>query len=99
MRGVATPLPAQYPVDRKEDNLMSQSFTFVDSGGNQAQYTVFDKDSRDQFHWSTEHGARGFSKSFNQAQYDARVELKTSMAARRRSAEAATTWSSHWPGR
>ena len=81
--------------------LVSQSFTFVDSAGNQAHYTVFDKDFRDQFHWSTEHGAHGFAMSFNQAQYDARTVLKTSMTANRRSAETtqAPNQSSRWRGR
>jgi hypothetical protein len=80
---------------------MSQSFTFIDSAGNRAQYTVFDKDFRDQFHWSTEHGDHGFAKSYDQAQYDARTVLKTSMAVNRRSAETgpAPTGSWRWPAR
>ena len=78
---------------------MSQSFTLVDSARNQAQYTVFDVDFRGHFHWSTEHGAHGFALSFNQAQYDARMELKASMAANRRSAEATQEPSSPSPWR
>jgi hypothetical protein len=98
---VSTPLLSNLKRVVERRKLMSQSFTFVDSAGNRAQYTVFDKDNRDQFHWFTEHGAHGFAKSYNQAQYDARVVLKTSMAANRRSAEATQTptWSSNWPGR
>jgi hypothetical protein len=80
---------------------MSQSFTFIDSARNQAQYTVSDKDLQGQFHWSTEHGAHGFAMSFSQAQYDARMVLKASMTANRRSAEATQTpgWSSRFRGR
>ena len=62
-----------------------QSFTFVDVAGNQAQYTVTSKDRDDNFHWSTDHGDRGFAPSFLQAQYCARAVLKDSMAANRRS--------------
>jgi hypothetical protein len=77
---------------------MSQSFTFIDVAGNQAQYTIFDKDSRDQFHWSTDHGDSGFATSFENAQYQARTLLKNSMAANRRSDEAARTaqYSTRW---
>jgi len=70
---------------------MSQSFTFIDVAGNRAQYTVFDQDTRNQFHWSTDHGDSGFAMSFEHAQYQARTLLKNSMAAHRRSDEAART--------
>jgi hypothetical protein len=66
---------------------MSQSYTLIDVGGNQAQYTVSDKDSRNHFYWSTDHGARGTAPSFEQAQFQARTALKDSMAANRRSAQ------------
>ena len=68
---------------------MSQSFTFIDVAGNQAQYTVSDKDYRDEFHWSTDHGDRGVASAFEEAQRQARTVLKDSMAANRRSDEAA----------
>jgi hypothetical protein len=64
---------------------MSQSFTFIDVAGNSAQYTIFDKDFRNEFHWSTDHGDRGFATSFAEAQYRARTVLKDSMAVNRRS--------------
>jgi len=67
---------------------MSQSFTFVDVAGNQAQYTVFDKDHHSDFRWSTDHGDHGVAPSFEEAQYGARTVLKGSMAANRRSDEA-----------
>jgi hypothetical protein len=35
---------------------MSQSFTFIDVAGNQAQYIVSEKGQYDDFHWSTDHG-------------------------------------------
>jgi hypothetical protein len=63
---------------------MSQSFTFIDVAGNQAQYTVFDRDRDDRFSWSTDHGGRGVAASFEQAQYQARTVLKDSMAQNRR---------------
>lgn len=66
---------------------MSQSFTFIDVAGNQAQYTVSDKDRDERFHWSTDHGDQGFAMSFEQAQYRARTVLKDSMAVNRRSDE------------
>ena len=69
---------------------MSQSITVIDSSGNRAQYTVFEKDSHGQFHWSTEHGDRGFAMSHDQAQYQARIVLKDRMAADRRSDRQAT---------
>lgn len=66
---------------------MSQSFTFIDVGGNHAQYTVRDKNRDNQFEWSTDHGDCGFAPSFEQAQYRARTVLKASMTANRRSDE------------
>lgn len=65
---------------------MIQSFTFVDIGGNRAQYAVSDDD----FHWSTDYGDSGIGRTFEQAQYDARNMLKDSMAASRRSDQATT---------
>jgi hypothetical protein len=65
---------------------VSQSFTFIDVAGNRAQYTVFEKDLRNEFRWSTEHGDRGLAASFADAQYQARTYLKDSMAVNRRSA-------------
>ena len=64
---------------------MTQSYTFIDPGGNQAQYTVYDADHRNQYFWSTDHGDSGFDGSYGQAQNRARTALKVSMAARRRS--------------
>jgi hypothetical protein len=64
---------------------MAQDFTFIDPGGNQAQYTVYDVDSRNEFHWATDHGDRGFSYSYAEAQDHARTALKASMTIRRRS--------------
>ena len=64
---------------------MSQSFTFIDAAGNQAQYTVYDRDRHDEFYWSTDHGDNGFASSYSQAQDRARTFLKASMAARRKS--------------
>ncbi|MGC9952199.1 MAG: hypothetical protein ABSF64_38140 [Bryobacteraceae bacterium] len=66
---------------------MSQSFTFIDVAGNRADYTVSDKDHRDDFRWSTDHGDHGVAPSFEEAQCRARTVLKDSMAANRRSAE------------
>jgi len=66
---------------------VSISFTFVDVAGNQADYTVFDRDRQDNFHWSTDHGDNGFAKSFEDAQYRARMVLKDSMATRRRASK------------
>ena len=65
--------------------MTSQSFTFIDPAGNQAQYTVYDADRRNEYHWSTDHGDQGFDGSYLQAQNRARTALKSSMAARRRS--------------
>ena len=80
---------------------MSQAFTFIDIAGNQAQYTVSEKDYRSDFHWSTDHGDRGVALSFEEAQLQARTVLKDSMAANRRSDEAtrmskySVRWRSH----
>jgi len=63
---------------------VSQAFTFIDAGGNQAQYTVYERDRHDEFYWSTDHGDHGFAPSYLQAQERARTVLKASMAARRR---------------
>lgn len=68
---------------------MSQSFTFIDVAGNRAQYTVSEKDRHDNFHWSTDHGDHGVAQAFDEAQSRARTVLKDSMAANRRSDEAA----------
>ena len=64
---------------------MGQSFTFIDVSGHQAQYTVYEKDHRDEFYWSTDHGDHGLAPSYAQAQERARTVLKASMASRRRS--------------
>ena len=64
--------------------MTSQSFTFIDPAGNQAQYTVYEADRHNEYHWSTDHGDSGFDGSFAQAQDRARIALKTSVAARRR---------------
>jgi hypothetical protein len=65
--------------------MTSQSFTFIDPIGNRAQYTVYEADRRNEYHWSTDHGDSGFDGSYAQAQARARISLKSSMAARRRS--------------
>jgi hypothetical protein len=65
--------------------MTSQSFTFIDSGGNQAQYVVYDADRHNEYHWTTDHGDRGFDGSYAKAQDRARTALKSSMAMRRRS--------------
>lgn len=77
---------------------MTHSFTYIDIGGNKAQYAVSDEDQRRDFHWSTDHGDRGVSPTFAQAQTQARTVLKDSMAAHRRSEEAlrADQYSSTW---
>jgi len=64
---------------------MAQDFTYIDPAGNQAQYTVYDADHRNEFHWSTDHGDRGFAPSYTAAQDRARTALKESMSVRRRS--------------
>jgi hypothetical protein len=64
---------------------VSQSFTFIDVGGNQAQYTVHEKDCHAEFYWSTDYGDHGLAPSYAQAQDRARTVLKASMAARRKS--------------
>jgi len=80
---------------------MSQSFTFIDVAGNLAQYTVSDQDYHSDFHWSTDHGDRGVAPSFAEAQLRARTVLKDSMAANRRSDEAAriSKYSVRWRSR
>jgi hypothetical protein len=77
---------------------MTHSFTYIDIGGNKAQYAVSEEDHRRDFHWSTDHGDRGVSPTFAQAQTQARTVLKDSMAAHRRSEEAlrADQYSSNW---
>lgn len=77
---------------------MTHSYTYIDIGGNKAQYAVSDEDHRRDFHWSTDHGDRGVSPTFAQAQTQARTVLKDSMAAHRRSEEAlrADQYSSNW---
>ncbi len=67
---------------------MSQAFTYIDVAGNQAQYTVSDKDRHNEFCWRTDHGDHGVALSYEDAQYWARTALKGSMAANRRSDEA-----------
>ena len=77
---------------------MTHSYTYIDIGGNKAQYAVSDEDHRRDFHWSTDHGDRGVSPTFAQAQTQARTVLKDSMAAHRRSEEAlrADQYASNW---
>ena len=64
---------------------MSQTFTFIDPGGNRAQYFVSEANGLGEFRWSTDHGDRGSGSSNLQAQSQARIALKTSMAEMRRS--------------
>lgn len=64
--------------------MASQSFTFIDPAGNQAQYTVYDADRFHEFYWSTDHGDSGSSGSYAEAQNRARTALKASMWDRRR---------------
>jgi hypothetical protein len=80
---------------------MSQSFTFIDVAGNQAQYTVSGNEYHNNFRWSTDHGDHGVAPSFEEAQYRARTVLKDSMAVDRRSDEATRTaaYSSPWRSR
>ena len=68
---------------------MSQLFTFIDVAGNQAHYSVSEKDYHNDFRWSTDHGDHGVASSFEEAQFRARTVLKHSMTANRRSEEAA----------
>src|ERR1039458_3792528 len=77
---------------------MTHSFTYIDIGGNQAQYAVSDEDQRRDFHWSTDHGDRGVARTFDLAQCQARTVLKDSMAAHRRSEEVlrADSYTSRW---
>jgi hypothetical protein len=65
--------------------MATQSFTFIDAAGNQAQYTIYDADRHNEYYWSTDHGDSGSDRSYAQAQTQARTALKYSMAARRRS--------------
>jgi len=65
--------------------MMSQSYPFVDPAGNHAEYTVYDADRHNEYHWSTDHGDSGTDGSSAQAQNQARTALRFSMAARRRS--------------
>jgi hypothetical protein len=67
---------------------MSQCFTFIDVAGNQARYTVSDRDRHEDFPWFTDFGDHGVAPSFEEAQCRARAVLKDSMAANRRSGEA-----------
>ncbi len=67
---------------------MTHSFTYIDIGGNQAQYCVSDEDGRRDFHWSTDHGDRGVAPTFELAQSRARAVLKDSMTVNRRNEEA-----------
>jgi len=77
---------------------MSQAFTLIDVAGNQAQYTVSEKDQYNGYRWSTDHGDHGVAPSFEEAQYRARTVLKVSMASNRRSDEASRVaqYSSRW---
>jgi hypothetical protein len=63
---------------------VSQSFTYIDAAGNQAQYTVHDVDRRNEYYWSTDHGDHGLAVTYAAAQDQARTVLKETMAARRR---------------
>jgi len=63
---------------------LSQSFTYIDPAGNQAQYTVYEADRNQEFYWSTDHGDHGYDRSYEAAQNSARTALKESMATRRR---------------
>jgi hypothetical protein len=65
--------------------MVYQSYTLIDPAGNQAQYTVYEADRHNNFHWSTDQGDSGYDGSFVQAQDRARAALKASMAVRRRS--------------
>ena len=64
--------------------MASQSFTFIDPAGNQAQYTVYEVDRYHEYHWSTDHGDSGSGGSYAEAQSRARNALKASMRERRR---------------
>jgi hypothetical protein len=63
---------------------MSQ-ITFIDAAGSRAQYTVSERDARNEYYWSTDYGDHGLASSFAQAQDRARTILKARMAASRRS--------------
>lgn len=77
---------------------MSQSFTYIDVAGNQAQYTVSERDIHNEFGWSTDHGDHGVAPSFEEGQSRARAALKDSMTANRRSEEAtrSASYSTRW---
>ena len=66
---------------------MSQSYTFIDAAGNQAQYTIYERDQHNEFYWSTDYGDHGSAASFAEAQDRARTVLKEGMAERRRAAK------------
>lgn len=68
----------------RRGKMFGQSFTFIDPGGNQAQYTVYEVDRHNEYHWSTDHGDSGYDGSYAQAQIRARTALKASMTARRK---------------
>jgi hypothetical protein len=72
--------------DRKnaKEIIIMQTVNFMNPAGNVAQYSVYDANSRGEYHWSTDHGDSGFEMSSAQAQIGARMALKTSMAARGR---------------
>jgi hypothetical protein len=61
-----------------------QTVTFMGATGNVAQYTVYDANSRGEYHWSTDEGDSGSETSELQAQTSARMTLKASMASRLR---------------
>ena len=65
--------------------MIGQSFTYIDPAGNQAQYTVYEADRRNEYHWSTDFGGNGIDGSYAEAQNRARTSLKASMAEKRRS--------------
>jgi len=65
--------------------MTSQSFTFIDPAGNQAEYTVYDADRFHEYRWSTDHGDSGTGGSYAEAQDRARTALKATMSERRRS--------------
>ena len=77
---------------------MSQAFTYIDVAGNQARYTIEDKDRYNEYRWSTDHGDSGAAPTYEEAQYAARNFLKDSMSANRRSDESSHTqrYASRW---
>jgi hypothetical protein len=68
--------------------ITSQSITFIDAAGSRAQYTVSERDHRNEYYWSTDHGDHGLAPSYAQAQDQARAVLKASMAAYRKTGRA-----------